>query len=168
MNSDGTGMVNLTNDTYRNDAPQLSPDGSQIVFVSNSGSGGGYNDVFVMNSDGSGATQLTSDPQWGEDYPSWSPDGSQIMYSSLECCDYEVFIMNADGSNVTQITDMAGGERYPALQPSNVLPATSVTVNPASDIITAIGHTVQLNATARNAFGEVIESPTINWSSEAD
>jgi len=162
INWDGTGLVQLTNDAFENDAPQLSPDGSQIVFISDRT---GQGDVYVMNADGTGVVQLTNDAA-ADFYPTWSPDGTQITFSSDRYGEYDIFIMNADGTNVVQVTGMAGLERYGALRPSSVLSATSIEVNPADGIITAIGHTLQLNATARNAFGETIESPAINWSSD--
>ena len=60
--------------------PSWSPDGSKIVVV---GSISGDQEIWVMNVDGSGATQLTYDDGTDENVgsPTWSPDGSKIAYT---------------------------------------------------------------------------------------
>lgn len=51
MNSDGTGLVNLTNDAAQDSGPAWSPDGSSIVFAS---SRTGSWELYVMDADASG------------------------------------------------------------------------------------------------------------------
>jgi Tol biopolymer transport system component len=64
------------------DQPSWSPDGSQIAFVTGAptalGGSAGNGDIFIMNSDGTGARQLSSGGNSA--YPTWSPDGSQIAF----------------------------------------------------------------------------------------
>ncbi len=78
MNADGSGQRNLTHNPADDDNAQWSPDGSKLVFDSErdstqtSGSTGGGTpyprEIYVMNVDGSGMTQLTSGellfPDW--------------------------------------------------------------------------------------------------------
>lgn len=74
FNSDGTGLVNLTNSAGFGDLwPSWAPDGSQIAFQRTDPEDD--DEIFVMNSDGSGQVNLTDDdvfdgqPSWGVPTP---------------------------------------------------------------------------------------------------
>ena len=81
--------------------PDFSPDGSQIVF---DGNVGGVRDVYLVNVDGTGLTQLTANAGTVNGYPAFSPDGSKIAFISDRTGLEQVWVMNADGSNPTQLT----------------------------------------------------------------
>ncbi len=73
MNTDGTGLQQLTENNFPDSTPRWSPDGTRIVFVSDS-SGTGQYDVFVMNADGSNVTQVTHVPAGARAInPAWRP-----------------------------------------------------------------------------------------------
>jgi Tol biopolymer transport system component len=73
----------------------------QIVFSSGRGGNG---DIYVVNADGSGLVQLTTDP--AEDFdPAWSPDGSMIAFRSTRDGNDEIYVMNADGSGQRNLTN---------------------------------------------------------------
>jgi len=61
-------------------------------------------EIYIMNLDGSGLTNLTNNP--AEDcWPSFSPDGSKIAFQSDREGNYEVYIMNTNGSEQTNLTN---------------------------------------------------------------
>ena len=70
-------------------SPSFSPDSRRILWFKNGGDEG-VDGLYVMNADGSGQLQLTSDS--GQD-PVFSPDGAQIAYTRGG-----ISIANADGS----------------------------------------------------------------------
>ena len=98
MNPDGTGVRSLGRQGFN---PTWSPDGTRIAF---SGSSPTRLDIYVMNADGSGVTNLTGGHgDVVSYYPTWSPDGGRIAYSSSvnnEDVPYSIYVMNADGSGV--------------------------------------------------------------------
>jgi hypothetical protein len=55
--------------------------------------GGGYN-IWVMNPDGSGKTQLTPNDGREDFDPAWSPDGAKLAFSSQ----FDLVVMAADGT----------------------------------------------------------------------
>src|SRR5437660_256547 len=96
INADGSGERVLADNGFPG---AWSPDGRQIAFNRNG-------DVYVMNVDGSGVTQLTHD---GTASPTaWSPNGQQIAFISTRDGDEEIYVMNADGSGVTRLTHNPG------------------------------------------------------------
>jgi len=72
----------------------------RIAFHSNRS---GNNEIYVMNGDGSGLTNLTNNP--ADDIgPVWSPDGKKILFLTNRDGNYEIYVMNADGSDPTNLT----------------------------------------------------------------
>ena len=61
-------------------------------------------DIWVMNPDGTGKTNLTNTTDEDEQNPAWSPDGTQIAYISF--IDQGLMVMNADGSGKRRISDL--------------------------------------------------------------
>ena len=55
-------------------------------------------DIFIIQADGSGLTQLTDNPTVDAD-PDWSPDGSQIAFRSRRDGSSDIFVMSSDGSS---------------------------------------------------------------------
>ena len=72
----------------------------------------GNEDIFSMNLDGTGLTQLTdySGRDW---YPSVSPDGKKIAYTSEINGVWQIASMNWDGTGKTQLTTNTGRSGYP-------------------------------------------------------
>jgi Tol biopolymer transport system component len=110
------GLTKLTNfDPYmrwQHMNPAWSPDGTKIAFDSNQGGA----EIWVMNADGSGQTQLTDNTavDW---HPAWSPGGSKIAFMSDRDGSYEIFVMNADGTGQHDVTNEGDYNRDPAWSP---------------------------------------------------
>jgi dipeptidyl aminopeptidase/acylaminoacyl peptidase len=103
ITTDGTNDVERLTFTMGSDgneeSPSWSPDGAQIAYEKTN-AGGTAGDVWVMNADGSGQTDLTE--QFGSDdhTPAWSPDGAHIAYG----CSFKVCTVNNDGTEKATLT----------------------------------------------------------------
>ena len=121
MNADGTGVVQLTDNSDGDGRPAWSPDGRRIAFNSNRD---GDREIYVMNADGRSVVQLTDNSGFagsGTWSPAgsgtWSPDGRRIAFFSDRDGDTEIYVMNADGTGVVQITHNSDADAAPAWSP---------------------------------------------------
>ena len=76
-----------------------------------------------MNPDGSGATDVSNDPQPDDATPSWSPDGAKIAYSLFDPNaggGGEIYVMNANGSAQTNLTNDPADDYAPTWSPDGV------------------------------------------------
>ncbi len=118
INADGSGLTKLI---YSPDWGvgdyTWSPNGSRIVFAyfsygaSVTDATDDVSDIYVVNTDGSGLTNLTNtnDPEWDEG-ASWSPDGSRIEFVSDRDGNWDIYLVNADGTGITKITNQTGNQ----------------------------------------------------------
>jgi WD40 repeat protein len=91
-----------------------SPDGTKIAFSSQVG---GTGEIYVMNADGSGKTNLTRTSTNWESDPDWSPDGTRIAFESGWDEDIDIYTMNPDGSEVAQVTHSRAMDMDPDWEP---------------------------------------------------
>jgi Tol biopolymer transport system component/CxxC motif-containing protein (DUF1111 family) len=97
----------------------FSPDGRQYVF--SAPDSGGSTQVFKMNVDGTGKTQLTSFSSASAIHPVMSPDGSKIAFASNASGNFQIWSMNPDGTGQTNLTNdgALGGNDYPTWSPDS-------------------------------------------------
>ncbi|HEY5150810.1 MAG TPA: hypothetical protein VIJ23_13530 [Mycobacterium sp.] len=121
INPDGTDVRQITDPPtgFVDRNPDVSPDGRRITFERE---GDHYDEIFVVNVDGTRLTQLTRNAP-GEvcnsggtcsGSPAWSPNGRQIAFRRASgriqddlIENQGIFVMNADGSRIRQITEKA-------------------------------------------------------------
>ena len=110
-NADGSGLTQLTDTDGDNKYPAWSPDGTQIIFVSNRNGWPtlpeyeppgyeperfGDEEIFIINADGTG-----NNPREDDAFPAWSRDGKHIAYTRYGC----LTVMNAaDPSQRVQLS----------------------------------------------------------------
>ena len=96
--SDGTGPVHLSAGCM----PQWSPDGGKILFSGLRCDQVAFDDLYLMNADGTNATRLTdavaaNAAYWGG---VWSPDGRRIAVNFCHASGCSIAVMNADGADL--------------------------------------------------------------------
>lgn len=87
--------------------------GRRIVFAS--GRDGNY-EIYSMNADGSGQTDLTLNPANDLD-PRLSPDGARVVFESNRDGNYEIYSMNVDGTGLRRLTDDPAYDHAPNWSP---------------------------------------------------
>ena len=85
----------------------------KVAFESNRD---GNVEIYVMNGDGSGQTNLTNNPA-ADDDPAFSPDGTKIAFASARAGNREIYVVNADGTNLTRLTNHPADDIQPAFSP---------------------------------------------------
>ncbi len=98
MRSDGSGGKRITFKGTYNTSPNWSPKGDKIVFSSRRG----RNQICIINPDGTGLMQLTT--QGNNEDPSFSPDGRYITFSSDRDGVKGIYIMRANGEAEKRVT----------------------------------------------------------------
>lgn len=81
-------------------SPAWSPDGSWLVFESDSAS---FRDLYRIGRDGRGLARLTDDPQ-GNFHPAVAPDGSGIVFLSSRDMVAELYHVRPDGTGERRLT----------------------------------------------------------------
>lgn len=97
----------------------------QTVYVDQQPYSADNAEIYTINVDGSGLTNITNDPEglYVEGDPDWSPDGKKITYGSVEatqgpqyddglCYGGGIYAMNADGTGKTRLTNTQGRDCF--------------------------------------------------------
>lgn len=92
-------------------APQFSPDGRRIAFVS---ARSGNFEIWACNRDGSSPRQVTSLHGPVVSTPRWSPDGRRISFDSDAEGAFDVWVIRADGGKPVRMTTHPGNDGNPS------------------------------------------------------
>jgi Tol biopolymer transport system component len=119
MSVDGSGLIRLTEGQGRVKHASWSPDGSQVVFISDRD---GSNDVYTLAvPDASGAgggevVHLTDRPE-SDAHPTWSPSGTCLAFLTYRGSQAELNVMEADGCGLRTLADGVDIDSRPAWAP---------------------------------------------------
>jgi Tol biopolymer transport system component len=89
----------------------FSPDGTKVVFASNRATPNP--ELWIADSDGQAARQLTHLKGTGVGSCAWSPDGKKIVFSAVVNNNSDLYIVPADGSNPMRLTTSSAAEQLP-------------------------------------------------------
>ncbi len=96
-----SGVITQLTDRLGNlNGPEISPDGSTIVFKLSTTSS---NELWLMNRDGSSLRKIPNVTGWD---PTWSPDGSMILFASDMQGTIQLFRIRLDGSELQKISNL--------------------------------------------------------------
>ncbi len=103
--SNGTGLTQLTATQTDKYAIAWSPDGARLAFTEFLGASQ-QSDIYVVNVNGSGLTNLSSDAATWDYDPAWSPDGSKLAFARALSTGTltDIYVMNANGTGKTNLT----------------------------------------------------------------
>ena len=76
----------------------------------------GNSEIYIMDTDGSNMTRLTSNTTADAD-PNWSYDGSKIAFVAARDGNSEIYVMNVDGSSPVNLTNNEAEDTSPAWSP---------------------------------------------------
>lgn len=108
----GTGDVrDLGNGKF----PEVSPDGSKILFQRARQRDGNWYSVWTMNIDGSEQTEIISSPDWAAINPTWSPDGQFLAFATVNKSPEakmeervwrgdDIYVIGTNGREMIQVT----------------------------------------------------------------
>lgn len=77
----------------------------------------GFQQVCMMNADGSKPDQLTHYAAAASTYPSLTPDGESVLYTSNESGDHAIYLMRLSSRDAARLTEPGGDKAYPEMSP---------------------------------------------------
>ena len=155
MDADGQNQTRLTNRPENEAYPDVSPDGTKIVFKSTCGINTTYltNNctdpdllstpdcnpagniethvaIYIMGANGQDPTRIGPACQPGYSGPAFSPDGTKVVFTGD---DGDLHTIDVDGQNDTRLFNIGGSDEFPNWGPVGPPPSAGIVVNTESD-----------------------------------
>jgi Tol biopolymer transport system component len=112
IQSDGSGLRQLTTGSNNNGFPSPSPDGKRVVYRTLGPDGQGLR---ILNLPDGKITTLTT----GYDtFPVWSPRGDIIAFTRQLDGDFEIFSIHPDGNDLRRLTNSPGNDSHCGFSPT--------------------------------------------------
>ena len=108
MNADGSGVQQLTRESWASRATWSPAPFNEIAFSSRTGAGF---DIKIFKFDDRSIRQLT-DGIGSNEQPAFSPNGRHVAFNSTRAGREQIFVIDRDGKNLHQLTT-SGTNRYP-------------------------------------------------------
>ena len=112
MNSDGTNLINLTNNSADDYHPIWAPEGFMMFQSDRDGNW----EIYGMRLDGTDLTNITNSEGSSGD-PALSPDNNVLAFASDATGNFDIYI--DDGSNVVNLTNDESDDAYPTWTPDS-------------------------------------------------
>jgi CxxC motif-containing protein (DUF1111 family) len=119
MNNDGSNLNEITSTNGFDFEPVWSPDGTKLAFSSTRT---GVAQIFTINQDGTGETNISNNPIVNDRQPAWSPDGTKIAFQRTPNAITpvpKIWTMSSTGATQTQVTLGTGTDERPSWSPDN-------------------------------------------------
>lgn len=117
--SQGQGWTNLTNIRTREASPIWSPDGSEILFLSDAS---GITNLWLIGADGSDRRNLSGltlgTELVVESSPSWSAANNLIVFQSMRDENLEIYVVAPDGTGLRRLTENPASDMDPVWSPA--------------------------------------------------
>ncbi|HEU4623859.1 MAG TPA: hypothetical protein VFS52_03795 [Steroidobacteraceae bacterium] len=110
---DGTALVPLTSGDSNDAMPSWSPDGTQVVFRSASGT---RRALYILDTTDGTLRKLDTGSDY-DTFPSWSPKGDWISFTSKRDGNYEIYRIRPDGSGLQRLTHSSGVDAHSSFSP---------------------------------------------------